>query len=761
MSIQTKYSLLFTFLICVLIVCAIKAFRSDKKVSKTVGKFELAIILPVLANILILNSHVDLVSRFGYYLYYIGMTVVMMALVSFINKYCQDIDEEQKERKPTVMYILGLIDIIQIVLGLIFKHVFDIEQTILGHKIYYKPIPHIGLYLHRIIDYIIFFCILLILILSIVKSSKIYREKFVLIFVALVFSGLTQAHFIILRTNVDLSVVFHSILGIIIFYFAIYYTPLKLLDRMLSNLASDLDDSIFMFDASGKCIWANDNGHKLLNVDRNDQVMPKLINAFGDIRNQGDNWSKDVKLERENDTRYLTLTKKSVISNNINLDGSFLIIKDATERYLKIQMEMYQANHDSLTDLYNKKHLYEIIELVLNQNPDKDYYVVYINIKNFKIVNDIFGNKMGDDVLIRLANWLRQNLSKNCVYGRLIGDTFGILVPKEDFYSSIYEEKLSNFVIGNGQIEHHIFFHVGIYEIKNKKMDIAVMFDRAHLALSNITDEYTTCIRFYDDDLRQKVIKEQQIVSELHKAINEDQIVPYLQPITNVNGTVVGAEALARWIHPEKGFMSPAEFIPVFEKNGMIADVDKHIWEKVCQLLAKWKKEGKNLFISINISPKDFYFIDVIDEIQNLVKKYNIDTKKLRIEITETALIDDSKERTKIFESFRNLGFIVEMDDFGSGYSSLNMLKDVPIDVLKIDMKFLSSNNQRSKIIVKNIINLSGDLNVTALTEGVETKQQFNQLVDMGCTLFQGYYFAKPMPIEEFETFVDSASEVK
>ena len=286
-------------------------------------------------------------------------------------------------------------------------------------------------------------------------------------------------------------------------------------------------------------------------------------------------------------------------------------------------------------------------------------------------------------------------------------------------------------------------------------MDVSVMFDRAHLALSAITGNYKEHIACYDKDMRKKVVWDQQITAGLSEAISKHQIMPYLQPITNRSGKVIGAEALARWIHPQNGFMSPAVFIPILEKNGLIVEVDRHIWRCACEILSSWKKQGNDMFISINISPKNFYYIDVVSEIKALVEEYDIEPKKLRIEITETVMMNDAQEKFKLLDELRNDGFIVEMDDFGSGYSSLNLLKDMPVDVLKIDMKFLSSsdNDEKARTIIRNIIQLSEDLHITSLTEGVETVEQYSELSQIGCKLFQGYYFAKPLPRKEFEEY--------
>ena len=199
--------------------------------------------------------------------------------------------------------------------------------------------------------------------------------------------------------------------------------------------------------------------------------------------------------------------------------------------------------------------------------------------------------------------------------------------------------------------------------------------------------------------------------------------------------------------------MPPSSFIPVFERNGMIVEVDKHMWRCACEVLSGWGKDKEKLFVSVNISPKDFYFMDVAEEIKRLVKEYGIAPCRLRIEITETVMMNEADKRMQVLDDLRKAGFIVEMDDFGSGYSSLNMLKDMPVDVLKIDMKFLgkSSDTSKAQTIVKNIINLSEELGISSLTEGIETEEQYHILNQMGCRMFQGYYFSKPLPIEDFE----------
>ena len=228
----------------------------------------------------------------------------------------------------------------------------------------------------------------------------------------------------------------------------------------------------------------------------------------------------------------------------------------------------------------------------------------------------------------------------------------------------------------------------------------------------------------------------------------------FLQPQITNDGRVVGAEALVRWISPDKGMISPADFIPVLEKVGLIHKLDLYMWEKAAQKLQEWKREGKNnLSISVNISTQDFYLIDIYEAFHELSKKYDFDIKNLKLEITESALMKDVRRIMRNMDELHALGYDIEIDDFGSGYSSLGMLKDIRADILKIDMIFLQEtvNVDRSTTIIKNVIAMSKELGMPVVTEGVETKEQVDFLQKAGCDMFQGFYFARPMSVENFE----------
>ena len=296
--------------------------------------------------------------------------------------------------------------------------------------------------------------------------------------------------------------------------------------------------------------------------------------------------------------------------------------------------------------------------------------------------------------------------------------------------------------------------HVGVYLITDPSMEVSVMCDRALVAIQRIKDNYQQVVVYYDDKLGKALQNEKTMIGEFDRALEEGQFHMFLQPQVSVDKKLLGAEALVRWIHPEKGMVPPGEFISLFEKCSYIHRLDRYVWELACRQLSQWKKEGReDLHISVNISPKDFYFVNIYETFTSLVEQYGINPRNLKLEITETALMTELNQQLNLLDKLRNYGFHIEIDDFGSGYSSLNMLKDIAVDVIKLDMGFLrrSEHEDKGRTIMNAIISLSKQLGLSVITEGVETAEQVEYLTGSGCDMFQGYYFAKPMPVADFE----------
>lgn len=279
------------------------------------------------------------------------------------------------------------------------------------------------------------------------------------------------------------------------------------------------------------------------------------------------------------------------------------------------------------------------------------------------------------------------------------------------------------------------------------------------LAVQSIKGKYGCYYAIYNNSLRDKLLRQQAIIDSMESALKGGQFQVFFQPKYRIRDDhLAGAEALARWTHPQWGMLSPAEFIPLFEKNGFITKLDQFVWEEVCRKLKAWEKRGYSDFpVSVNVSRADIYSVDIADLLISIVQKYELAPERLHLEITESAYTENSKQLIEVVSRLRELGFIIEMDDFGSGYSSLNMLNQMPIDVLKLDMKFIQSETAKplERGILQFVIDLARRMRLSVVAEGVETREQLDRLLEVDCDYVQGYYFARPMPAEEFEQFLE------
>ena len=422
----------------------------------------------------------------------------------------------------------------------------------------------------------------------------------------------------------------------------------------------------------------------------------------------------------------------------------------------------YLATYDELTGIYNKQAFYTKTKEMLLDNPDKNFDLLRINIERFKVLNDLFGESTGDKLLRYIGKFLKEINLPLCVSGRLYADNFVVCYEagKGDSRRMINTLQMvaDSFAINNRTI-----LSFGLYRIDDKTLPVSVMCDRANMALWKAKGNFKNPYCEYDEKMRQQVLKEQKIINAMEMAIQNKEFTLYLQPKYNIEkGTIIGAEALVRWISQENGFISPGDFIQVFENNGFVYEVDKFIWEESCRYLRKWLDEGREVHpISVNVSRIDLYDPKLVKHLVDLREKYQLPSQYLELEITESAYTEDPEQIITITRQLREAGFVILMDDFGTGYSSLNMLKDIQIDVLKLDMGFLKSSDYSAKggNILTAILKMAESLKMQTIAEGVETKEQVEFLKSIGCKYVQGFYYSKPLPVGEFEKLISNIKE--
>ena len=410
---------------------------------------------------------------------------------------------------------------------------------------------------------------------------------------------------------------------------------------------------------------------------------------------------------------------------------------------------------DRTTGLLSKEYFCQQAEKILRSNPDKTYDIICSDVENFKLINDAFGMQGGNKVLKTMGGICQKSTdSLGGICSRFHADQFVSMIEHTEGYSDELYEALTAETREKCGFS-NIVIKWGIYQTGDRKISVEQMYDWALQGARSIKGQYGRYYAFYDDKLRSEMLRDQAILDCMEEALEQGQFQVKLQPkYKAAGGLFTDAEALVRWCHPEWGMQSPAVFIPLFERNGFITKLDQYVWEKVCQMMQQWDKEGlEPVNISINVSRADVYNVNLVDTLLDLVKRYNIAPKRLHLEITESVYTESPEDIIQNVTRLREKGFVVEMDDFGSGYSSLNMLNRMPMDILKLDMQFIRTEMEmpESRRTLRYIIGLAHWLNLSVVAEGVETKEQLEHLRNLGCDYIQGYYLAKPMDPADFE----------
>ena len=417
-----------------------------------------------------------------------------------------------------------------------------------------------------------------------------------------------------------------------------------------------------------------------------------------------------------------------------------------------------QSEVDYLTGLYNREAFYQRSSALMRSNPDKKYFIIYFDISCFKAINDLFHIETGNLILRTAAHYFSRQIDPDVgICGRMESDHFVVCIPQNKINIGLMLDGLDG-VIQDLDISHNILFYAGVYPVNNVELPVDQMCDRANMALKKIKGNYMSRYAYYDDGMREVMLQDQMIVRDMEAALRDNEFTIFLQPVYNVKtDRIESAEALIRWFHPINGMVSPGKFIPVFERNGFIVKTDRFVWESVCKFIKEQREQTGNVIpISVNVSRLNFYNLDLLEFLLGLLEKYDLESWMLKLEITESAYTDNPHQLMSIIKAFREEGFPVLMDDFGSGYSSLNMLKNLPVDVLKVDMAFVREleESERAYMILKFIMMLARELGMDVIVEGVETKKQLDYLVSLGADKIQGYYFSRPLPVPDFKKLV-------
>lgn len=499
----------------------------------------------------------------------------------------------------------------------------------------------------------------------------------------------------------------------------------------------------------------------LLQIWRQDQVIhPEDLGLFKEflkrIHSGGEDSEMTIRLKSKKGEFLWCKVALTCIRDEIGgLKRVIGTINNVDEAVRSEQTLKYRAEFDMLTGIHNRQAFDSHARLLMERHPDRKYAVIRMDINRFKFINDIYGIEEGDRLLQFIARTIQGIAGENDAYGRMEGDIFCMCCAyrtEEDLVALVKQiiKRLSDY-----NLSYKIVPSFGICTVDDRSVPVSILCDWANLALKTVKGNMVKLWAFYDDKLRAKQLDERNIENEMEQALKLGQFTVYLQPKHDIHtGKIVGAESLVRWNHPKEGIMTPYRFIPLFERNGFILQLDEYVWEETCRLLSSWISKGyEPIPISVNVSRVHVYNTGFCDRLLSLAQQYNLPRNLLELELTESTFIENPEQLYQTMERLQQEGFAFSMDDFGAGYSSLNMLKNAPVNTIKLDREFLNETvaTQKGRTVIQYTISMAKRLNLKVVAEGVETGEQADFLLKAGCLTAQGYYFSKPMSIQAFE----------
>ena len=533
--------------------------------------------------------------------------------------------------------------------------------------------------------------------------------------------------------------------------------------ELLGNIISGSYEVLFAEDGQQAVDMINRNA-ETLSLVLLDLMMP-VKNGFEVLKDMQDNEKTShipvivLTSEKSAEVDSLRLGAADFISKPFNMPE---VILARVQRAIELSEDTHilqVTERDPLTKLYNEEFFFEYANELDTRHPDWDMDAAVVNINHFRLLNELHGRDYGDEVLISVSDRIRELLEKvEGIAARADADNFYIYIRHQDDLEELLHEMGD--AVRHDSEKTTVWLRMGVYGYQNEKIAVEKRFEDALSACNTLRNKFNKYVALYDRKAHEEELLAEELVNGMEKALRTGQFKVYYQAKYDIHGDLprpCSAEALVRWAHPEKGMISPGLFIPLFEKNGLIQKLDRFIFREVAAQIRDWKDRlGFSVPVSVNVSRLDIFENDLGQFFSDLMDEYGLDEKDVLLEITESAYAEDSEQLVKTVNDLRARGFGIEMDDFGSGYSSLNMLVMLPLDYIKLDLRFVQglNDNTRKEAMIKLVLGIAELLNVPIISEGVETEEQYLLLKELGCDICQGYYFAKPVPSDKFENIL-------
>lgn len=651
----------------------------------------------------------------------------------------------------TFFFIVCFVESISLLANFRVLHVFNLEPFFSKAGYFYWGIKYTARFdMYWTICTVLGVSIVIALLRSIFKAPSYYKTKYlpILLSEALVFISSYIFNFLNLPLNCSLLIL--AVAGIFIANCVNKDFNSPVLTGQLLEIIESISDIIFCFDAEENLVYANSVAKNAFK--KTDEELAEFARNFK--KNYLNERPEKISLTLDDGEPHYYVTEYKIFEISGSKIGSYLRLQDKTKEISDQQRKNYIATHDALTGLLNRSGFFNEMSRALKNSTFTNPLLICTNIKSLKLINTIYGEERGDEVLKNQAEVMKKLGHKKSIIGRMADDKFTIFMEKAGFDKELFEEAFAEISCLTEKTIYPIQITAGIYEIYDKNEKVEKIYDKAKISLDAVKKSDSQIFSYYNSSMMSKMLKEKDIINDFEKSLQEKHFSIQLQPVTDRNGNVLGAESVVRWNHPKYASLKPNSFLKVLERTSLIYKLDVYVWELAAQRLSEWKERGfGDKFISVNISGKDRDFIDIPKTFDSLVKQYDISPENLKIELRETEMVEIPEKNIEIFARLKKMGFKVYIDNFGTGYSSLNVLKDFMVDGIKMDTTFLSESkvSGKNKIILQTMISMSDVLGMEFIAKGVESKNQMTSLSKMNCHLFQGFYFAPPLSVNDFE----------
>ncbi|MCQ2591703.1 MAG: EAL domain-containing protein [Treponema sp.] len=688
---------------------------------------------------------------------------------------------ERTKRLRNTVFLLILLDFICFAINLKAPFIFNTDyvysqaKLCMYWKYYFSAFFHIHILCSTFfiaLSYIEYFR-------AVIRDSRLRNISSFLLFVFITSFVALHILFLFQGWTFDYSTILLGIMTLHLCYMNLYLKKRSSNSLMTMVYSENLTSAIFSFDYNKNCIFKNNNTYEIFNTDDDEKLNDIAQNYLNKewivvAREKGLNSVKGEEILNVNGEKHYFEVEYKILRDSKNEEiCSYLQFLDCTEEIQKRSIEKRKSTHDSLTGLLNRNEFFKQTKIILEDNPQTEFYMIATNIKDFKFINDVFGTDLGDKILIEQAKILLTEKHNKCIRGRISSDRFGMLIPKEFFtinFANKNSERLQNLT---KSLNYAIKIKIGVYEISNPKEDPVSIYDKATIASETASSNHAHIIHFYDTNLMDKLLMESNIINEFHAALKNNEFSFNMQPIFFAKNEEEllqkkcnSVELFARWNHPQRGDFPAEKFISILEKNSLIFKLDEYIWENACKYLQKWRNEKlipDYFSINLNISAEDFFYKNLYQHFTELADRYNIPPKSISLEITEDVISHEPEKCIEILNALSDYGFNIVLDNFGKSFSSLNLIRDLKVNAIKIDNRYMSFNNTTTddnekvdRTIFTNFQKLTDDLNIFIIHTNMEQTGKINFLASHKYQLFQGNALSPTFTLSQFEKYLST-----